>query len=396
MKKAYFLPLAALLASCGVAPSSSSSSQLISSQEETSTSYAEKNEITVTDCIGRQVSICPEELNRVVCIGAGALRLYSYVGDVDKLCGVEDIDNISLSQRPKMFDGAPRPYLLANEEVFQKLPSCGVGGPNAQVAEAEKISACKPDIIVSEYEDVDKANALQEQVGVPVITLKYGEGGVLKDTFYQALTLLGQVFGQEERAKDLIDFYKEENKAISTRTESIGEENRPGVYICGLGNYGTTNAYMTAQNYDPMNTAHIRNVVTGLPKNGVQAIDAEKFLSLAPEMDVMIFDCASVANIRKDGTYDFSHCKAFQTGEVYLQMPYNAYYTNPETALINTWFMAKSVYPENFKDIDIEAKANEITKKFNGIELYDSIKNSAKAYGGYQKIANPTSFFQAA
>ena len=104
--------------------------------------------VTITDMIGRQVEIVPGSYQRVVCIGAGALRLYSYVGDVSLLCGVEDIDNTTLEERPKMFDGVARPYVMVYGDTFAALPSCGVGGPNAQAAEAEKILSCTPDIIV--------------------------------------------------------------------------------------------------------------------------------------------------------------------------------------------------------------------------------------------------------
>ena len=137
--------------------------------------------VTVTDMIGRQVKVVPGSYKKVVCIGAGALRMYSYIGDTNLLCGVEDIDNTTLAERPKMFDSVARPYLIANEEIFAKLPSCGVGGPMAQTAEAEKILSCDPDIVISQYEDVDKANALQEQLGVPVITLSTGANGVFDD-----------------------------------------------------------------------------------------------------------------------------------------------------------------------------------------------------------------------
>ena len=41
----------------------------------------ESGEITVTDGIGREVTVTPGSYQRVVCIGAGALRMYSYVGD---------------------------------------------------------------------------------------------------------------------------------------------------------------------------------------------------------------------------------------------------------------------------------------------------------------------------
>ena len=128
---------------------------------------AEPEEITITDMIGREVTVTPGSYQRVVCIGAGALRMYSYIGDVSLLCGVEDIDNTSLAERPKMFDSVARPYMLAYGESFTALPSCGVGGPQAQTAEAEKILSCNPDIVISEYEDVEKEDALQEQLGVP-------------------------------------------------------------------------------------------------------------------------------------------------------------------------------------------------------------------------------------
>ena len=125
----------------------------------------------------------PGSYQRVVCIGAGALRLYSYIGDVSLLCGVEDIDNETLSERPKMFDSVARPYVLAHSDMFASLPSCGVGGPNAQSPEAEKILTCEPDIVISLYGDADKANALQEQLGVPVVTLMTGPDSVFDESF---------------------------------------------------------------------------------------------------------------------------------------------------------------------------------------------------------------------
>ena len=90
---------------------------------------AQTDAVTVTDMIGRQVEVVPGSYKRVVCIGAGALRLYSYIGDPAILAGVEDIDNTTLAERPKMFDAVARPYVLAFGDVFNTLPSCGVGGP---------------------------------------------------------------------------------------------------------------------------------------------------------------------------------------------------------------------------------------------------------------------------
>lgn len=356
---------------------------------------AEPEEITITDMIGREVTVIPGSYKRVACIGAGALRMYSYIGDVSLLCGVEDIDNTTLDERPKMFDSVARPYVLAFGGTFSALPSCGVGGPNAQAAEAEKILSCNPDIVISEYEDVDKENALQEQLGVPVVTLKAGPNGVFDDAFKNTMTMLGAIFCNEEKAEKLVSFIDSEAAEIASRTADIKDEDKPGVYICGLGNWGTTNHLMTAQNYISFNIANVRNIVTDLEKDGIQAIEEEKFVALGDDMDIIIMDAAAVKNIKPLYAEDpamFDACKAWQNGEVYLEMAYNAYYTNYEIALINTWFIAKTVYPDLFEDIDITEKTNEITGMFLGEELSDAIFSCPSSFGGYQKI-DTASFF---
>ena len=362
--------------------------------EETTVSEAE-NELVVTDMIGRTVTLKPEGYSRVVCIGAGALRMYSYVADVSLLAGVEDIDNVTLSERPSMFDSVARPYVMAFSEELSALPSCGTGGPMAQSAEAEKILSCNPDIIISEYEDVEKADALFQQTGVPVITLKSGMDGVFDDSFKGSLRLLGKVFGEEERAEELISFIEREADEIYSRTENIPESEKPSVYICGLGNWGTTNHLMTSQNYISFEIANIKNVVSGLLSDGVQEIEEEKFIALGEEADIMIIDAAAVKNIKplySDDSSMFDTFKAWNDGEVYLQMAYNAYYTNYEIALINTWFAAKVVYPHLFGDIDMTEKTNEVCKMFLGQEMAEEIFDCPTSFGGYKRI-NTSIFF---
>lgn len=383
------------LCACGSQSAPAQDTPQPSEAQESAAPSEAPSEITVTDMIGRELTVTPGSYTRVVCIGAGALRMYSYIGDVSLLCGVEDIDNLTLEERPKMFDSVARPYVLAYGDVFSTLPSCGVGGPNAQAAEAEKILSCNPDIVISEYEDVEKEDALQEQLGVPVVTLKSGPNGVFDDAFSQSMTLLGQIFGEEEKAEALVSFIAAETAGIAERTASIADEDKPAVYVCGLGNWGTTNHLMTSQTYASFEVANIRNVVTDLGANGVQPIEEEKFVALGADMDIIVMDAAAVKNIKplyqEDPTM-FDSCKAWQTGEVYLEMAYNAYYTNYEIALINTWFIAKSVYPDLFADVDITAKTNEITSAFLGKELADEIFACPSSFGGYQKI-DTASFF---
>ena len=106
-------------------------------------------------------------------------------------------------------------------------------------------------------------------------------------------------------------------------------------------------------------------------------------------------DAAAVKNIaplyQEDPTM-FDTCKAWREGEVYLEMAYNAYYTNFEISLINTWFAAKTVYPELFQDIDMTEKTNQVTGAFLGRELAEEIFACPSSFGGYQKI-DTGSFF---
>lgn len=349
----------------------------------------EAETITVTDLIGMESNIKPGSYKRVVCIGGGALRLYAYICGSENLVGVEDIENKTVDSRPKMFDNVARPYYIRYEEDFSKLPSCGVGGPNMQVAEAEKILNCNPDIIISEYTDTLVAQALIEQVGVPVITLSYGSQGVFDERLKQSLLLLGTVFDKADRAKALTDYIEQEKQNLQDLTKDVAEEEKPLVYIGGLGNWGTTNHLFTSSNYAPFGVANIKNAASDLALSGIQKIEEEKFITLGATADIIILDAASIKNIKplyqNDPTM-FDTIKAFNENKVYLQLAYNAYYTNVELALVNAWYSAYVVYQNLFENFDINEKLDEVTMMFLGEALSEQINAYPFSYGGYQQI----------
>lgn len=385
------LAMAFSLAACGGAAPTETPAE----PERPDEAAAEDETITVTDLIGRELTVTPGSYRRVVCIGGGALRLYSYIGDVSLLCGVEDIDNETLAERPKMFDSVARPYVLAFGDTFAALPSCGVGGPNAQSPEAEKILTCEPDIVISLYGDTDKADALQEQLGVPVVTLLTGQDSVFDPRFDESLRLLGTIFGESEKAEKLIAFIAAERAEIESRTADIAESDKPAIYICGLGNWGTTNHLTTAQDYISFRAANVHNAVSGLGADGAQPIEEEKFVAIGEDMDAMIFDAAAVKNIQPLYAEDsamFDTCRAWREGEAYLQLAYNAYYNNYEIVLINTWFAAKVAYPDRFEDVDMTEVTDKITTAFLGRPLAEEIFACPSSFGGYQKLDTDTFF----
>ena len=195
---------------------------------------------------------------------------------------------------------------------------------------------------------------------------------------------------------EIVAFIDREAAEISARTAKVADADKKSVYICGLGNWGTTNHLMTAENFVSFQVANVRSAVTGLGAPGIQAIEKEKFEAIGKDMDIMIIDAAAVKNIKPLFAQDnamFNSSKAWNEGEVYLQMAYNAYYTNYEIVLANTWFIAKTVYPELFADIDMTQKTNEITRVFLGRDLADEIFNASAGFGGYRKIDTKTFFY---
>lgn len=346
---------------------------------------------TVTDLLGREVTV-PEKINCVVCIGAGSLRLYTYVGDLSKLVGVEDIDGDG-----KDFNGvlSIRPYKMVNKDLFKSLPSCGKGGPQGS-PEAEKILALNPDIVFSLYTS-DKAamDDLQQKIGKPVVVLSYGKTEAFDANVKKSIALLGDILNRKERANELLSFISDTETYLSSVGEGIDKDEKKTVYLGCQSNYGTHGIESSSANYSIFDVSKIRNVLdeyvskTGETFKGYQkSVDWEILVEMNP--DRIILDAGGLEHLKaqlKEKPEIFNRLSAFQSGEIYLQMPYNAYYTNLETAYADAYFDAWVQYhdiaPEKL-NFDYVEKAREIYTLFLGKDCYDDV--AAQMYGGFQKL----------
>lgn len=354
--------------------------------------------MTITDMAGRSLTISKEDTERVVCIGAGALRLYSYVGDTDKLCGVEGIE-----KKDNTFNGILRPYREINREKFRNLPTCGAGGPNAQHAETEAIAGCSPTIVISEYSDVKSMDDLQDKLGVPVVILSYGTALGTDPKISDSLTLLGRIFHKEARAKELTDYIASMQNDLLNRTRDIKDEDKKSVYLGCLGNWGVQDIYSTAAGFSLMNLSHINNAADKLKdvdpnKDGITytSVDLES-LATTINPDKIILDAAGIKKFKT--TYFsytpeqkeiFNSITAVKNHEIYYQMPFNAYFTNIETAYMDAYYEGMVAFPEAFSDITIAEKSDEITEKFLGVKYYDTYKSFHN--GGFKQITDLDTF----
>ncbi|GFR35424.1 iron ABC transporter substrate-binding protein [Thermobrachium celere] len=337
-------------------------------------SKTNQREIVVTDLLGREVKI-KENVKRVVAIGPGALRLYTYIAGKDKIVGIEEFEKKNVKGRP---------YIIANKELLE-LPTVGLGGPN-NPPDAEKILSVKPDVIFTTYaKDKAEADNLQNKTGIPVVAISYGKVSLFDNAVNESLKLIGKVVSKEERAKEVVDFIEGVKKDLEKRTRDLKDENKPSVYIGALGMKGMHGIESTQGKYSLFTVLNIKNVADETGKTGSVMIDKEKLVEWNP--DIIFIDLGGLEIVKQDYSKNskfYDSLKAFKEGNVYSQLPYNFYSTNIDTALVDAYFIGKTVYPERFNDINIKEKADEIYKFFVGKELFDKMKEDFGELGKLQ------------
>lgn len=352
-----------------------------------SNTKVESEKITVTDVLGREITL-DKAAKKIIATGAGALRLYCYVGSPDKVVGIENIDKSNGAgktnkNKKQSLAEMPRPYMMANKSLTE-LPSIGQGGPDNGL-NVEKILEVKPDVIFTTYAG-DKAavDKLQEKVGIPVVALDYGKISTFDPKVYSSIKIIGKVIGEDKRANEVVDYMEKCKNDLNDRTKDIPKNKKPSAYAGALAYYGAHGIESTQGNYSLFNAVNAKNVVDELGKTGSIMLDKEKLLQWNP--DKIFIDYTGIGLLKEDykkNSQFYKGLEAFKNEQVYSLLPYNWYWTNIEVAISDAYYIGKILYPDKFKDVDPEKKADEIYKFFLGKEIY---KDIADYYGGFKKI----------
>ena len=327
------------------------------------TDDASGGDLVVTDMLGREVTISGD-VETAVCIGPGTLRLYTYVADVDKLCGVEQIE---------LDNPIGRPYTMVYTQLSD-LTVIGPGGP-ANSPDAEKLLTAEPDVIFSTYaKEAAAADDLQEKTGIPVISVSYGATAPFDDTLNASLKLIGTVMGTEERAEEVLAFINDCKADLNTRTSDIADADKVSVYYGAQSYKGTHGIESTTGGYALFTAINTQSVVDQEGISGYVMLDKEQLLEWDPE--VIFVDLGGIALVSEDRAENPSYYEAltaFESGKVYSQLPYNYYSANIEVAIIDAYYMGMVLYPEQFTDVTIDQKAKEVFEMMLGADVYEQL-----------------------
>jgi iron complex transport system substrate-binding protein len=278
------------------------------------------------------------------------------------------------------------PYLFANPEL-KTLPIVGTGN----LSEPELLAAYHPDVIFCTYFTRGEANELQEKCNVPVVVLDYGDFNDRIASFYATLNFLGDLLDKKSRADSLISYIKNMHKDLSERADQAKQHESQNVYVGGIAYRGAHGINSTEPQYAPFRMLKANNVASGLgevtssPKTWLENafIDIEQLIEWNP--DLIFLDAAGkqiwLEDLEKEALQ--ISLKAFKSNQFYTVLPHNWYTTNYENILCNAYFIGKTLYPEQFSDINIKGQSDEIYTAFLGKPVYDSMMLK---FGAYQQF----------
>lgn len=356
IKKAAALLLAAALAAalcaCGQAPAKDA---------PTSAQPAGEGR-TITDALGREVSL-PETVERIIPLG-NTPRMISYLGLADKVVGYSGMDPEKVTPLVA--------YAYVNRELWADVPVVGTDSAGNTSYYPEQMILCEPDVIFCTATG-SEADEIQAKTGVPVVVVS--QGTLFGEDFEQSLRILGEACGVSERAEEVIAYVNDSLAELSELTSGVPEEERPSVLPAAATFKGVHGIEGIRMNDPVMNSVGAKNVADD--GSGVKTsviIDKEQVLAWDP--DYIFLDSGGVALVRQDYAERpdyYELLTAYEQGHIYQYPSSTAYYDNMEISLANCYFVGSVLYPEQFSDMDVRAKANEIFKFFLGAEDYLSV-----------------------
>lgn len=317
---------------------------------------------TITDAKNRQVEV-PVKVESIVCVGVGALRYTCYMGAQGLVVGVEDCEKEPVISRL---------YNYVNIDKFKDLPIIGTNG-NPYTEEIIKLS---PDVIVMSKSASVDAEDLQNKTGTPVVVVP-GSDTTLDDDCFETIRILGQLYGKQDRARELTGYLKGFGKEVQGRIVNIPEEKKPSVYVGGVSYKGHHGFEGTEAGYGPLALIGAKNLADTTGQSGPFNIDLEQVLAWDP--DIIFLDFNGMQFIKEDYAKNpgyYNALSAVKNGKVYSQISFRSNASNLETALADAYYAAYVIYPEYFTGFDPIAKAGEIFEMLLGVNPYEDLKEA--------------------
>jgi len=334
-------------------------------------------DIIVTDMRGVNVSV-PDNLERIATISDGFVEgVMTHLGVIHK---VTVIGSWSMKRDYKysFTTVGGEEYTLRGWNTMKYLHPwlndlpC-INSPQGNIINYETLASANPQLVIlrvgdctlrgANPESVEKTIGTIEALGIPLVVIfspNYYNKAELS-SMREEMRVLGDIFGQREKALKLFDYLDATEKMIRKRTASIKEKNKVSMLYLGLnpnvrkkGAAGSVSGVNTPESYIIEGIANAKNAFTG--KGSGVIMSAEQLYSLNP--DVIVLPTSNGYHPPRElyESPDFQilqELKAVKNKRVYAMTwsPMNC--ARRVEYPIDMMIIAKAAYPDKFKDIKV-------------------------------------------
>ncbi len=320
-----FAVVALLLSSCSALGSSSADATL-----------------TITDSTGHTVTLAGQP-ERVVIAGKATIMvqdaIFLFEEASERIVGIED-RNQSLYAFLPMIDQA-----LDDKGVLESK-----AGP-------EQIAALQPDLVILKNSMVEQLGTPLEAINIPVFYLDLET----PDAYYKDIAALGEVFGDQDRAEDILDFYRSRVDRINEAVSDLESEQKPDVLILEYSDSGGEVAF----NVPPttwLQTAIVEMAggtpvwINDVAGGGWMIVTIEQIAAWDPDQ-IFVIDYSGkasdvVAGLKTDPLW--GELSAVKNDQIFA-FAFDVYsWDQPDTRwILGLQWLATKIQPQLFSDIDI-------------------------------------------
>ena len=365
MKRIFSILMAAMMLLSGCAGTANESEPY---QEPSNSETAEALEQTpegrtVVDHDGIEVDI-PEQIDRIAVgnIGPMASVLTLFLGSGESIVGMSPM---SMSAAENGILGELFPELLDADTSFLQ-------GSNINV---EKLLTLEPDLVLIQSGQSEVRTQL-ENAGLTVVA--FGVGTFKYDiinTYEAWIDLLSQIFPANDKMEEVTAYSKEVLELVQSRVSDIPEAERKRALF--LFQYDETQMIASGRNFFGQywcESAGAVNVAQDI-EAGQATITMEQVYEWQPDVIFITnFTNTKPADLYANavGSDDWSLVKAVQEQQVY-KMPLGSFRTYSVSAdmPVTLLWVAKTIYPDLFSDIDTDAEVKDFYQRIYGVTLTD-------------------------
>lgn len=338
---------------------------------------AEADAITVTDVLGREVTV-KKDVQRVVI----TFNIEEYLA----VTGAEGVDKIAGFSHG-YWQGRREDAWATYTTAFPQLLDTPDVGYNDDI-NVEAILALNPDVVLMSapvnYTFMETQLDKFDAAGVPVAFFDFHSQTL--EMHRASMVLIGQIMGNEARATEIADDYDAQMNLVYDRIATLGEDaEKPSVYMefsLGPNTYG--NSWSNKMWGALIGQCGGTNIAAGLGEGNQVDVAPEQVIAADPE--IIIFtasprtdvsdnvvlgygadaDAARAALESYASRTGWSSLSAIQNGKL------SAVYHDLSRHIFDfagTQFIAKQIHPELFEDVDPVANLENFFEKYMPVEL---------------------------